>query len=472
MLEILLVDDEPATRISVACALYEAGHRVTEAGDGAEAIALTTDAVFDVAICDVRLPKVDGLTLFRHLRRESPGTAVILMTAYATVSDAVMALREGAFDYVTKPFDCEEFSLRVIGRIAERRALRAELEQARAELVGREVGSLIVGHSPAMARLLERIDTIAQSDAHVLITGETGTGKELVARTLHARSARRGGPFVAVNCAAFNEAALEHELFGGERGGALKPGRLGAAHGGTILLDEVAELPLAVQARLLRVINDGVLEPVGIDAPSKVDVRVMSATHVDLRDRVTAGLFREDLLLAIKVLDIAIPPLRERKGDLPLLLQYFMKRLSPPGMVPPGIAPRAWSALAEYAWPGNVREFSHAIERALVLAHGSEIDVEHLPPDVLARDAAHELDAERVRPLAVAMKEYERHYLLKVLHVAGARRGRAAELLGISRKNLWEKLRQHGISGSDLDDEPALPESGVASEARRRTSSR
>ncbi len=459
MLEILLVDDEAATRMSVAFALCEAGHRVTEAADGAEALALAADVAFDVAICDVRLPKVDGLALFRHFRRESPGTAVILMTAYATVPDAVMALREGAFDYVTKPFDCEELTLRVIGRIAERRALRQELEQARAELVGREVGSLIVGHSPAMVRLHERMDTIAQSGAHVLITGETGTGKKLLGRTLHARSARRGGPFVSLSCAAFHEEALDAELFGGESRGSRVAGRLESADGGTILLNEIHALPLAVQAKVLRVLDEGVLQPAGTGAPSSIDVRVMSATHEDLRERVADGRFREDLFTRMNVVDIAIPPLRERKGDLPLLLEYFLKRLSPAGNVPPGISPRAWSALTAHAWPGNVRELAHAIERALVLSRGSEIDVEHLPSDVVAHAVAGAgavvsppADGGHARPLATAMKEYERAYLLRALHEAGGKRGRAAELLGISRKNLWEKLRQHGIVDAERDE--------------------
>jgi DNA-binding NtrC family response regulator len=453
MLEILLVDDEAATRMSVACALCEAGHRVKEAADGAQAMALATEQVFDVAICDVRLPKVDGLTLFRHLRRESPGTAVILMTAYATVEDAVTALREGAFDYVTKPFDCEEFSLRVIGRIAERRALRQDLEEARAQLVGREVGSLIVGHSPAMARLLERMDTIAQSDAHVLVSGEPGTGKELVARTLHARSARHAAPFVAVSCAVFAEQGLEVELFGTEKNGSVRPGRVLDAHGGTLFLDDVDAMSLPAQSKLLSLINEGVSIPVGAHQGSAADVRVMAATTENLRRRVTDGRLLEDLLYRLSVLDLSIPPLRERKGDLPLLLQYFLKRVTPAGKVPPGISTRAWAAVAAYEWPGNVREFAHAIERAVVLSHGSEIDLEHLPADVIGRDAGPvTMEGGRMRPLALAMKEYERQYLLKTLHLAGGKRGRAAELLGISRKNLWEKLRHHGISDPDTCD--------------------
>ena len=460
MLEILIVDDDPATRMSVAYALSDAGHRVTEAADGAEADALIAEQVFDVAICDVRLPKIDGLTLFRKLRQQSPGTATILMTAYAAIPDAVATLREGAYDYVTKPFDAEEFSLRVIGRIAERRALRQELEQARAQLASREVGATIIGHSPPMVRLLERIDTIAQSEAPVLISGESGSGKELVARTLHARSQRRAKPFVSVNCAAFPDALLETELFGHERGAATGSvrrgaGRFKAAEGGTLFLDEVADIPLSTQAKLLRVLQDGAIDSQSTGPAVPIDVRVITATRQPLRERIQEGRLREDLFYRLNVLDVAVPPLRERRGDLPLLLQYFLVRLTPAGKVPPGISPRAWATISDYPFPGNVREFARAIERALVLARGSEIDLEHLPSDIVGAGAAHAAlnGSGALRPLAVAAKEFERQYLLRALASAGNRRGAAADLLGISRKNLWEKLRQHGISPSEVQDE-------------------
>jgi DNA-binding NtrC family response regulator len=368
----------------------------------------------------------------------------------------VTALREGAFDYVTKPFDCEEFTLRVIGRIAERRALRAELEQARAQLVAREVGALVVGTSPPMVRLAASMDTIAQGDAHVLITGEPGTGKELVARTIHARSARRALPFVLVRCSAFTDDALEAELFGSVLStGHRREGKIHAARGGTLFLDDVESMPRKTQSRLLQVLNDashGVVAGAGAGegaAGEAIDVRVMAATETNLRALAEAGKFMPDLLSRIDVLELALPPLRERRGDLPLLLQYFLRRLTPLGKVPPGIAPRAWAAISEYPFPGIVREFSHAIERALVVAHGSEIDLEHLPPEITR---AHTSTADVVRPLSVAMKEYERQYLLRVLHLAGGKRGRAAGMLGISRKNLWEKLRLHGISAPEADD--------------------
>ncbi len=451
-LEILVVDDDQATRLMLTYALTDAGHRVTEASDGEEAISLVAERIFDVAILDVRLPKVDGLTIFRRLRQKSPSTSVILMTAFATVPDAVGSLRDGAYDYVTKPFDPEEFSLRVIGHIAEHRALRQELEEARKAIASRDVGSPIIGHVPEMQRLIERVNTVAQSDAPILICGERGAGKDLVAHTIHARSPRKNQPFVAVSCAAFPEDLIEAELFGHERGafaGAVRKrdGRLLAADGGTLVLDEVSELPLPVQAKLLRVLEEGLIEPLGTITTVPVNVRILSTSHCDLKALVARGKFREDLYLRINVLDLRIPPLRERRADLPLLMAHFLRRYYP-GRVPPGIAARAWAAIMEYPFPGNVREFAHAIERAVVLASGREIDLEHLPADLVGPSPSSQmaLAGEAFRPLAIVMKELERDYIQRALKITAGSKSQAAELLGISRKNLWEKLKLHGAN--------------------------
>ncbi|MCL2778701.1 MAG: sigma-54 dependent transcriptional regulator [Polyangiaceae bacterium] len=384
-LDILVVDDDEALRLSLSFALTDAGHKVTDATDGEEAIALIAERIFDVAIVDVRLPRVDGLTLLRRIRSKSPNTSVILMTAFAAVPDAVASLREGAYDYVTKPFDAEEFSLRVIGHIAEHRALRQELEEARKLVASREAGSPIIGHTPAMVELTDRINTVAQSDAPVLIHGESGTGKDLVAHTLHARGPRKNAPFVAVSVSAFPESIIESELFGQAAAapGVIRKreGRIKAASGGTLLLDAIDALPLAAQAKLVRVIEGGVIEFLGSNSTESVNVRLLSTTRYDLKELVAKGKFREDLYFAVGVLDLDIPPLRERRADMPLLLAHFLRRYYP-RRVPPGIAPRAWSALMDYPFPGNVREFAHAIERAVVLAHGSEIDLEHLPANI------------------------------------------------------------------------------------------
>jgi DNA-binding NtrC family response regulator len=452
-LDILVVDDDQATRLSLAYALSDAGHHVTEASDGEEAIALASERTFDVALLDVRLPKVDGLTIFRRLRLRAPTTAVILMTAFATISDAVASLREGAYDYVTKPFDPEELTLRVIGHISEHVSLKRELEEARRLVASRNAGSPIVGHTPAMIRLIERVNTVAQSDAPVLVSGESGTGKELVAHTIHARGPRKAAPFVALDCAAFPEGVIDVELFGEERGTITtstttstrrrRDGRFIAADGGTLLLGEISALPLPTQAKLLRVLEEGVVQPVGGNEPVPVNVRIVASTTTDLKALVSEGKFRDDLYFRINVLDLHIPPLRERRADMPLLLAHFLRRFCP-GRVPPGIGPRAWEALLEYPFPGNVRELAHAIERAVVLARGSEIDLDHLPEDIVGIGPESTADS-RIQPLAVASKAFEKRHITRALHLAGGEHETAAELLGISVKTLRQRIERHGI---------------------------
>jgi DNA-binding NtrC family response regulator len=460
-LDVLLVDDEAELRLILAEALRDAGHRVTVASDGAEARSHVMARVFDVVICDVRLPQVDGLSLFRRLRQESPSTDVILMTAYAEVADAVAALKEGAYDYLTKPFDIDELIVQV-KRIASQRALRRELEQARVELSGRKPENMLIGQSPSMRRVLGLIEMVSQSEAPTLVTGESGTGKELVARMLHDRSGRREAPFVVVNCGALTETLIEAELFGHERGaftGAVRKrdGRFKAADGGTLFLDEVAELPLPAQTKLLRVLQEGTFEPLGTNTTVKVDVRVVSATHRNLRTRIADGLFREDLYYRINVIEIPLPPLRERPGDLSALLQHFLQRLTPKGRTLPTVSPAAWAALARHAYPGNVRELSHAIEHAVVLSGGGEIGLQHLPTSIVAQTAGRPSTEAtpgtgEVRPLQAAIKEFEREYLLRAITQANGKRIRAAEMLGISRKSLWEKLRLYGISDPEPED--------------------
>jgi DNA-binding NtrC family response regulator len=454
-LRILLVEDDRDIREAVRAALADAGHDVVALADGGAALERVSAESFDAVITDVRLPKTDGLAVFRHVRAVSPRTDVILMTSFGAVADAVLALKQGAHDYLTKPFDADELVVRV-GAIAEKRALQRELSEARAQLAGATDGA-IVGASPAMVKLLDRLTTVADSDAPVLVTGETGTGKELVARRLHARSRRASGPFVAVNCAAFPETLLEAELFGYERGaftGATRKreGRFQAADGGTLMLDEVAEMPLPAQAKLLRVLQDGVLEPLGTNASVRVDVRLVSATHRDLKNRVAEGFFREDLFYRLNVVGLHIPPLRERTGDLPLLAAHFLRAHLRVGTELPAISLAAWQALSTYPFLGNVREFGHAIQHAIVLSRGGTIDVDHLPDDIARLAQSGPAEKEAPRPLAAVVKQAEREHILKVLAITRGKRAQAAELLGISRKNLWEKLRAHGLSESDVDE--------------------
>jgi DNA-binding NtrC family response regulator len=463
ILDILVAEDDAELRETLCDSLEDEGHRVETASDGAAALVLARSRHFDVVVTDVQMPRLDGLALFERLREESPDTAVIIMSSHGDISQAVAAMKNGARDYLAKPLEVDELLVR-LQRLGAERALRRELEQARAMLSNLAPGAVLVGQSPPIRRLLELIDTVSKSSAATLVTGESGTGKELVARMLHDLGPRRDGPFVTLNCGALTETLVEAELFGHERGAFTgaerqRDGRFKAADGGTLLLDEIAELSATVQAKLLRVLQEGSFEPVGSNTPIKVDVRVISATNRDLRARISEGLFREDLYYRIKVIEIPVPPLRERPGDLALLAQHFLQRFSPPGCPPAAVSPEAWAALSHHAWPGNVREFSHAIQHAIVMSGGAEIDVGHLPsalapslpPDRESAIPVIELVGEAsIHPLGEAVRAFEREYLTRVLRRARAntKKGQIAEALGISRKTLWEKVRVYGIDAT------------------------
>jgi DNA-binding NtrC family response regulator len=447
MLDILLVDDEPEIRLPLGEALREIGHRVALAADGDEAMRCLERQTFNLVVSDVRLPKGDGFTILRRVRDQQPNTDVILMTAYGTIQEAVTAVRETAIEYLTKPFELPEV-LAMVGRIDERWRLMHDLAVARAELASRQTGRMIEGSSPAIVQLRERIAAIAASSAAVLLTGESGTGKELAARMIHAASDRRDAPFVAVNCAAVPAALMEAELFGHERGaftGAVKrrEGRFKAADGGTLFLDEIGEMPLDVQAKLLRVLQEGSFEPIGTNTPVKVDVRLVSASNRALKASAGEGAFRQDLYYRIKVFDLHLPPLRDRLSDLPILVEQFLREFTASAESPPGLAPAAWAALQSYDYPGNVRELRHAIQHATILARGQEIRVHHLPSEFRGGSSA--LASERVEPLASVMAQFERDYIARTLQLADGERRKAAEMLGISRKNLWEKMSKHGL---------------------------
>ncbi len=456
MLKILVVDDEPDICSLISDALLDEGHEVICAADGTQALALAGASTFDVVVADMRLPGLDGFALFRRLREESPTTDMILITGNAAVSDAVAVLKEGAFDYLTKPIRLDELVIQ-LNRIASFRALRRDVVEARAQLTRPPILDQLIGHSPEMLSVVKRIETVAHCDAAVLILGESGTGKELVAHALHEGSERRGKPFVAVNCAAFPDTLIESELFGHERGaftGATqrREGRFKAAHGGTLFLDEVAELSTAAQAKLLRVLQEGTVEPLGSNVSLQVDVRIISATHQNLKARVASGQFREDLYYRINTIDLSIPPLRGRSGDLAVLARLFIQRFSAGRPSPPAMSWQAWNVLSAYAFPGNVRELMHAMEHAVLLSRGETIELEHLPISVRGgRAPAVETQGTQMAPLGVALKEFERDYLRRVVSQFGGKRIQIAESLGISRKNLWEKLRTHGI---DQTDEP------------------
>jgi DNA-binding NtrC family response regulator len=449
MLNILLVDDEPDLRVSLEQVLRDEGHAVDVAPDGEAAIARLAAQQFHLVVSDVRLPKVDGLTLLRRIRRDFPSTEVLLMTAYGSIDDAVSAMKDSAVDYLTKPFDIDHL-VTAVERIDDRRRVRDEHARARAQdATGGGAGAVgLVGRCPAILQLVDKIETIADTHAAVLLTGESGTGKELVARMLHERSGRRDQPLVIVNCAAVPPSLIEAELFGHERGaftGAVRKreGRLKAADGGTLFLDEIGETPPETQAKLLRVLQEGEVVPVGSNTAVKVDVRLISATNRDLKAMVAEGRFREDLYYRVKVFDLHLPALRDRRGDLALLVEQFLREFHPDGE-PPTLSPSAWAALGEHSFPGNVRELRHAIQHASILARGEEIALGHLPPEISGKGS--EPDGASVpQSLVEAMEQYEKELILRTIRGVGERRQRAAKLLGISRKSLWKKLTKYGL---------------------------
>ena len=445
-MKLLLAEDDRIVRITVRDALEEAGYAVTESADGASALAVLERKAFDLLLTDVRLPGVDGLALFRRARQLQPEAGVILMTAYADAEDAVAVMREGARDYLQKPFEMEELLLRV-GRVRDELTFRRQMQLGRTAPV---VGSSILGASAAMSRLRDLVEAAASSDVPVLISGETGTGKDLCARAIHDRSRRAAAPFVVVNCAAIPETLFESELFGHEKGAFTgaerrRTGRFEAADRGTLFLDEVGELAPGSQAKLLRAIETSSFEPVGSTRTTRVDVRVLAATNRELSPAMASGAFRKDLYYRLHVIDIVAPPLRERLGDVPVLVEAFLGQIATRQGAPVSVLdPGAVAALAAHQYPGNVRELLHALERGVALARGGPILLEHLPPDMVSaprRSTAPPAVPGGLQPLGRAVEQFEQQYIRRALEQTGGHRGRTAAALGISRKSLWERLR-------------------------------
>jgi two-component system response regulator AtoC len=451
---LLVIDDEPGLRQSLQLILTDEGHAVTVAADGASGLdqALATD--FDAILCDVRMPVMDGLE-FLHAYRSAGGTAlVIMMSAYGTEDAALEAMRRGAYDYISKPFRADE-ALLVLRKAEERERLRGEVEALRSVLGAAAASPEIVAESEAMRAALDVVAKVAPHRTTVLLTGPSGTGKEVLARELHRQSPRAAAPFVAVNCAAIPELLLESELFGHVRGaftGAVgdHPGLFEQASGGTLLLDEIGDLPTALQAKLLRVLQDGEIRRVGDTVARRVDTRVVAATARDLEEDVRAARFREDLFYRINVVSLRLPPLAERAEDLPPLIRRLLSRHAQRlGRAEPAIAPEAVRALLEYQWPGNVRELENALERALVLAAGGAvIRLEDLPPAVRARAAASDAPDAMGADLTLQRRIdlAEAAAIRAALEHAGGNRRQAAALLGVSVRTLFYRLRRLGIA--------------------------
>ena len=440
---VLVADDDAVARDLLVEVLEREGYRVRAAGGGAEAIALAERELFDVALVDLRMPDADGLAVLERLVAREPAPAVLILTAFAAMDTAIEAIRRGAYDYLSKPFRLEEIK-RAVRRMLEGQRLARDNQRYRRELRERNDADRLVGHSPEIVAIYKLIARVAALDTTVLIQGETGTGKELVARAIHYTGPRADRPFVVIDCAAIPEPLFESELFGHERGaftGAVttRRGLLETAQGGTCFLDEVSELSGALQAKLLRVLQDRVLRRVGGNEPIPVDVRLVAATNRDLRKRVEDGLFREDLYYRLNGVTIAVPALRERGDDVAVLAEHFARKYATAaGKSVEGFAPDTLEALRTYAWPGNVRELEHAIERAVALARSPLLLPEDLPVDVRAQAArVPELPAKRM-----TLEELKHWYVALVLDEAGGNKVRAAELLGIDRRTLYRILER------------------------------
>jgi two-component system response regulator HydG len=448
--KVLVVDDQKNMRATTAIVLRSAGHTVDEAADGAAALQLIQQRAFDVVLTDLRMPSVDGMDVLREAQRLAPETQVIVMTAYGTIESAVEAIRLGAYDFLAKPFKEDELLLRV-GKALEKRRLVGEVSVLAGEFRRRYGHEHIVGRSPAIQELLDRVVRVAPTDATVLISGESGTGKELVARALHVASRRGERPFVPVNCAAVTETLLESELFGHAKGaftGASRArrGLFEEAHGGTLFIDEIGETSPGFQAKLLRALQEGEIRRVGESAPVQVDVRVIAATNQDLRRAIAEKRFREDLYYRLAVVPIRIAPLRERREDVPLLAVHFLERFVKRTGSPRSLTPEAVARLLEHDWPGNVRELENVIEQAAALAPGAELRAADVQ---IERHAAP--GGEASRTLAAAVEEAERRAIEAAITRSGGDLRRVARELGVSATTLWRKMKRLGVEARGAD---------------------
>ncbi len=470
--QILVVDDEPNLRRVLRAQLERDGYDVHTAEDGEQALALLEDHHIDLVITDLRMPRLDGMELLRRVTAFEDPAPVVMITAHGTVDTAVEALKTGAFDYITKPFDQDE--VRTIVKTALRTQDLSATEASRTAPGVREEGRYgIIGASPSLIDVYSVLDRVADTPTTVLVTGESGTGKELVARALHENSSRRERPFIKVNCAAIPRDLMESELFGYERGaftGAVgsKPGRFELASGGTLFLDEVGSIPVEMQVKLLRALQESEFERVGGVKTIRVDVRLVAATNTDLKKEIAAGAFREDLYYRLNVVPIRLPPLRERREDIPLLVQHFVDKFNARlHKAVSGAEDQALEALSNHPWPGNIRELENVIERAVLFCDGTALRLSDLPAEI-QRTEERRPDVPSTRPprasaglsdglkeqVKAAMSRLERELIVKALEQTGGNVTHAARLLKISRKGLQLKMKELGLRERDERPDP------------------
>ncbi|HLC42970.1 MAG TPA: sigma-54 dependent transcriptional regulator [Methylomirabilota bacterium] len=438
---ILLVDDEKTIHETLGWFLEEEGYKVWTAESGEKAVALLEEREFDVIITDILMPGISGMQVLDKASTLNPRASVMLLTAYGTVETAIEALRKGACDYILKPFVLEELKLR-IQRLVQYQAALQENQLLQRALNHLTPAGTILGESPAIRTVREQIAKIARTPSNVLITGESGTGKELTAHAIHAASARRGRPFVPINCGAIPEALLESQLFGHVKGAFTSavqssPGLFVVADQGTLFLDEIGELPLSLQVKLLRVIEEREVWAVGRTKPVRVDVRIIASSNRDLLNEVESGRFREDLFYRLNVVHIALPPLRERRADIPALVDHFIHKLNAKLATKYlGVGREALRVLMSHHWKGNVRELENVLERAMILGEGNVISLQHLPKDLVAPGAG----LSNIETLKDAAQRFERQHILEILALAQFDKKEAARLLGISLASLYRKL--------------------------------
>ncbi|MCJ7578263.1 MAG: sigma-54 dependent transcriptional regulator [candidate division Zixibacteria bacterium] len=444
---ILIIEDDKRLREVLKKILDREGFDVEISGDGAGGITEIKQDFFDIALTDLKMPGIDGMEVLRVIKRISPQTYVVVMTAYGTIDSAVEAMKNGAFDYITKPFKTEEILI-VIKKALEDRALRKKIEYLTQQVEQRYKFDNIIGKSKAMQDVFEMIKRVSKTDTTVLITGKTGTGKELVAKAIHFNSKRKEKPFVVVNSSAIPETLLESELFGYIKGaftGALrdKRGLFQEAHQGTLFLDEIGEIPPSVQVKLLRAIEDQNITPVGGTKGEKVDIRLVAATNHELQEEVNKGSFRSDLYYRLRVMSIRLPELKERREDIPMLAKHFLKKYnSSLRKEVRTISKETLNLLLDYDWPGNVRELEHAIERAVLVCDSEDILPEHLPPEIQFPE---ERRIRRAGEEGISLETVEKEYIKMILKKTGGHKSKAASILGMDRRTLYRKLKKYDI---------------------------